>query len=253
MERKQNGKLLNIFFTAGYPMLHSLDEILPSLVAAGVDMIEIGLPYSDPLADGQLIQETSKVALQNGMHIDILFEQLDRNHESVSALPVYIMGYFNQFLQYGPDRFLARCFNAGVKGLILPDLPMEYYESEYALLFKKWQVGISFLVCPVTSVDRLAKADRLSTGFVYAVSQSATTGSKLAANTTLKTYLQQLQNRTWKNKVLLGFGIQQHSDFETACAYLDGAIVGSAFLQHIKQHGSDREGIIKFIKSIRND
>lgn len=243
--------LLNIYFTAGYPAIDSLHTLLPALIEANVDMVEIGLPYSDPLADGLVIQDAGSVALANGMNLRLLFDQLAQHRSLISSKPIYLMGYYNQILQFGEEAFLDRCQQVGIFGLIIPDLPMEVYEKNYVSLFQKYNIGISFLITPFTSEERMHKADALSTGFVYAVSQASITGTKMKTETAQLDYLQRLSERKWKNKVLLGFGIQDAEGFRLAGRYTDGGIVGSALIKHIAAVGCSGFSIKQFVKDIR--
>jgi tryptophan synthase alpha chain len=248
--------ILNVYCTAGYPLLNSTLEVMKALHEAGADMIELGMPYSDPLADGPVIQHSSNIALANGMTIKKLFEQLKNFRRSPSfggvgeAVPVILMGYMNSVLQYGFEKFCADAAAVGIDGLILPDLPEYEFETEYGTIIKKYELDFIFLVTPETSEERIKKLDSLSTGFLYAVSSSSTTGNdKQMAD--VKTYLQKLQYLKLKNPVLVGFGIKDKESFDAACADANGAIIGSAYIKALFEPGNIADITRKFLDSIR--
>lgn len=246
-ERKKS-QVLNVYCTAGYPRLNSTLSILHSLQANGADLVELGMPYSDPLADGPVIQASGNRALENGMTIAVLFEQLAGFRKEIQ-LPVILMGYMNPVLQYGFEKFCAEAAKVGVDGLILPDLPEYEFETEYGAIIQKYGLDFIFLVTPETSEDRIRKLDELSAGFLYAVSSSATTG-KDKDFTAVETYLQKLQSMQLKNPVLVGFGIKDSSTFQSACKFANGAIIGSAYIKALEE-GSDIETVTQnFLSNI---
>lgn len=234
-QRKQR-KILNIYCTAGFPKLDSALEVMRSLQENGADLIELGMPYSDPLADGEVIQQSGAVALKNGMTISILFSQLEEMRKHIH-LPVILMGYMNPVIQYGFEKFCAKAAEVGIDGLILPDLPMYEYESEYGEIIRKYYLDLIFLVTPETKDDRLKKIDELSTGFLYAVSSSSTTGNNKDISEQ-EGYFKKLNDMHLKNPILVGFGIKDRITFEAACRYTSGAIIGSAY---IKALGSGKD------------
>jgi len=244
--------VLNIYFTAGYPSLDSTLTIMELLAKEGVDIIEIGMPYSDPLADGPVIQESSSVAIANGMSIEILFSQLKacRSKSSLSKTGIVLMGYMNPVLQYGFERFCADAADAGVDGLILPDLPEYEFEKEYGSIIKKNGLDFIFLVTPETSEERVRKLDNLSTGFLYAVSSSATTGGETSFEL-VTAYLQKLQSYQLKNPVMVGFGIKDKASFASVAAHSQGAIIGSAFIKALSKNEPLSEIIPSFVQSVR--
>jgi tryptophan synthase alpha chain len=247
--KKQN--VLSMYFTAGFPALDSTLPILKSLQDAGVDMIELGIPYSDPLADGPVIQSSGSIALANGMTIRRLFEQL-KNFRDKIHLPVLLMGYMNPIIQYGFENFCRDAKEAGVDGLILPDLPMYEFEKEFGTIIKKFNLDFVFLVTPETEESRVRMLDRNSSGFLYAVSSSSTTG-KNASLDEQKNYFKRLQSMSLKNPVLIGFGIKDRSSFSKACSYATGAIIGTAFIK-VLENASGSEipvRIQNFVNSLR--
>ena len=244
--KKQN--ILNVYCTAGYPKLDSTLSIMQALQSNGADLIELGMPYSDPLADGPVIQESGAVAIENGMAIAVLFEQL-QNFRTEIKVPVILMGYMNPVLQYGFEKFCADAAIVGVDGLILPDLPEYEFETEYGAIIKKYGLDFIFLVTPETSEERLRKLDALSTGFLYAVSSSSTTGNEKDFNA-VELYLQRLQTMQLQNPVLVGFGIKDKATFSSACKYANGAIIGSAYIKALEGK-EDIEGTTKeFLNTI---
>ena len=247
-KRKEN-RVLNIYCTAGYPQLNSTIEIMKALQENGADIIELGMPYSDPLADGPVIQQSSSVALANGMTIKKLFEQLKGFRKDIS-IPVVLMGYMNPVLQYGFEKFCADAAAVGIDGLILPDLPEHEFETEYGAIIKKHGLDFIFLVTPETSDERIKKLDELSTGFLYAVSSSSTTGSDKNM-TDVRSYLQKLKSLNLSNPVLVGFGIKDKTTFEAACANANGAIIGTAYIKALEESGNVADITRKFLETIR--
>jgi tryptophan synthase alpha chain len=241
-------RVLNVYFTAGYPQLDSTATIIQSLQNNGADIIELGMPYSDPLADGPVIQESGNIALQNGMTIAVLFEQLKALKGQIN-IPIILMGYMNPVLQYGFENFCAEASAVGVDGLILPDLPEYEFEMEYGAIIKKYGLDFIFLVTPETSTERIQQLDNLSTGFLYAVSSSATTGKDKDFNSVEK-YLEQLQSMQLKNPVLVGFGIKDRNTFESACKYANGAIIGTAFIKALEGTTNIEATVKQFISAV---
>ena len=235
-----------MYCTAGYPTLDATIPIMAALQENGADMIELGMPYSDPLADGPVIQESSALALRNGMSLQYLFTQLKDFRNSIHV-PVVLMGYMNPVLQYGFEKFCASAAAVGVDGLILPDLPQHEFENEYGALIKKHGLDFIFLVTPETSLERVKKLDSLSSGFLYAVSSSSTTGGDQPV-AAIDEYMQKLENAGLKNPVLLGFGIRDRQSFEEACRAANGAIIGSAYIKAL-QGKSDTAGVTKAFMS----
>jgi tryptophan synthase alpha chain len=245
-QKKEN--VLNVYCTAGYPHLDSTLKIMKALQENGADLIELGMPYSDPLADGPVIQQSSSVALANGMTIQKLFAQLKTMRESIT-IPVILMGYMNPALQYGFERFCADAAAAGVDGLILPDLPEYEFETEYGPIIKRHGLDFIFLVTPETSDQRIKKLDQLSSGFLYAVSSSSTTGS--AKNMTdVQKYLQKLHGLGLKNPVLVGFGIRDKKTFQEACSAAAGAIIGTAFIKALENSHNEEKSVKQFLNGI---
>jgi tryptophan synthase alpha chain len=245
--KKKN--ILSVFFTAGFPELISTVTIAKRLEEAGVDLIEIGIPFSDPIADGPTIQESNKTALENGMTVKILLEQVKQIRKEVS-IPVILMGYLNPVLQYGFEKFCADAAASGADGLILPDMPMDEYLNEYKNSIESARLSVSFLISPTTSEERIRMVDDLSNGFIYAVSSSSTTGVKVDFTGEQENYFKKLQSMNLKNPFLIGFGVSSRQTFAKACQYSSGAIVGSAFIKYLKENRS-LDSIQDFIKSIR--
>ncbi|MEO9070204.1 MAG: tryptophan synthase subunit alpha [Ginsengibacter sp.] len=245
-EKKEN--ILSIYFTAGFPELKDTEIILKSLQDHGANMIEIGMPYSDPLADGPVIQNSDMMALHNGMTIKILFEQLNKCVGKI-YVPLILMGYLNPVLQYGFEKFCVDAKNAGISGIILPDLPIPQFENEYQDLFKKNDLDFIFLITPETSEGRIQKIDSLSNGFIYAVSSSSITGRDTNLNAR-EEYFQRIKGMNLKNKVMIGFGIKDHKTFTQACKYASGAIIGTAYIQAIGNSELIDINTKKFLNSI---
>ena len=241
-------KLLSLYFTAGYPQPEDTVSIIQELENNGVDMIEIGLPFSDPLADGPTIQESSQVALQNGMTTNKLFDQLKDVRKTVS-IPLLIMGYFNPILQYGIEKFCQKCQETGIDGLIIPDLPLEEYTTHYKSTFQKYDLLPVFLITPQTSEERIKAIDEASEGFIYMVSSASVTGSTGGFGQAQKEYFERVSKMGLKSPLIVGFGIKDSETFEQATKDTKGAIIGSAFIKQLTEKGKTK--IAEFIKSIR--
>lgn len=244
---QEDKKLLSIYFTAGYPNINDTVSIIKDLEKSGVDMIEIGLPFSDPLADGPTIQESSTAALKNGMTTGRLFDQLADIRQSVS-IPLIIMGYFNPVLQYGVEAFCKKCQEIGIDGLILPDLPADVYDEQYKSTFEKYGLINVFLITPQTSDERIRYIDSISNGFIYMVSSASTTGAKTGFGDIQSEYFKRIDAMDLNNPQIVGFGISNNDTFTQATTYAKGAIIGSAFIKHVTQKGTD--DIKSFVDSV---
>ena len=245
---EKDKKLLSIYFTAGFPELEDTLAVLEQLQESGVDMIELGLPFSDPLADGPTIQESSTQALRNGMTTEKLFSQLEGVRDKIH-IPLIVMGYFNPMMQFGVERFCQRCQEVGIDGLIIPDLPVDVYHEQYQTIFQQHGLMNMFLITPQTPDARIRYIDKVSEGFIYMVSSATTTGAKSSFGDTQEAYFKRIDSMGLQSKLLVGFGISNATTYRAAVAHSKGAIIGSAFIKHLKAHGADR--VADFVKNIR--
>jgi len=247
---KEDKKLLSIYFTAGYPSLNDTVRVIEDLEKSGVDMIEIGLPFSDPLADGPTIQASSTLALKNGMTSEILFEQLANIRKTVS-IPLIIMGYLNPMMQYGIEAFCAKCKEVGIDGLIIPDMPVNVYHEQFQAIFEKYGLINVFLITPQTSEERIRFIDSISNGFIYMVSSAGTTGAKSSFGNVQSDYFDRIGDMKLKNPQVVGFGISNRETFLQATKKAKGAIIGSAFIKHLSNNGT--KTIKQFVDGILKD
>jgi len=250
--RIKRKNILSIYFTAGYPLKDSTAGIIQYLDDAGADMIEIGIPFSDPLADGPVIQRSSERALKNGMSIKLLFNQL-ADIRKITGIPLILMGYINPVLQFGIGNFCSRCAETGIDGVILPDLPPDIYADRYLGIFEKHGLYNIFLISPQSVSERIKMFDGISRGFIYMVSASSTTGIKGRFSNDQKAYFRRVREMNLSNPLLIGFGISDKESFDEACRYASGAIVGSSFINMLGQQGADSAGIRRFVNEIRGD
>ena len=248
--REKKGTILSVYFTAGYPRLDSTAGIIEALADAGADMIEIGMPFSDPVADGPVIQYSSEMALRNGMNLKLLFDQLSEIRDDVK-IPLLLMGYLNPVMQFGVENFCRKCTRTGIDGVILPDLPPIVYKEEYFSIFNVYDLYNILLISPQSSVERITAIDKISRGFVYMVSSSSVTGSKGNFSDDQISYFKRVSEMKLRNPVLIGFGISNHETFIDAGKFARGGIIGSAFVNILEQDGNDFENINQFIKEIR--
>ena len=244
---KKDKSVLNIYFTAGYPNIDDTVTIINKLEESGCDLVEVGIPYSDPLADGPTIQNSGTIALNNGFTLKLLFEQI-KEARKTAKIPIILMGYVNQMMQYGVEEFIKRCSEVGVDGLIIPDLPPKVFETEYRDIFKDSNLSFTFLVTPQTEDERIIMLDNLSTGFLYIVSSASLTGAKMGISQEQIAYFKRLESLSIKSPKLIGFGISDRDSFETASKYGNGAIIGSAFIKMLGRDGVS--GIESFVESI---
>jgi len=247
--RKKKG-VLNIYFTAGYPKINDTLRIARTLEAAGVDIIEIGIPYSDPIADGPTIQDSSQKALDAGMSLKLLMRQLQDLRKHIK-IPVILMGYINPVLQYGFTKFCQDCKEVGIDGVILPDLPMQEYAEMYQVTFEEYGIYNIFLMTPQTSEKRVLQINKASKGFIYMVSSASITGAKQEVSQAQIDYFERIQKMNLSVQRLIGFGISNKETFDNACQYASGAIIGSAFINQLNKDDSD-EAITSFVGSIIN-
>ncbi|EIJ39705.1 tryptophan synthase, alpha subunit [Galbibacter orientalis DSM 19592] len=245
---EENKKLLSIYFTAGYPAIEDTVPVIEALQDSGVDMLEIGLPFSDPLADGPTIQASSTQALKNGMTTEKLFQQLKDIRKTVH-IPLIIMGYFNPILQYGVEAFCQKCSDIGIDGLIIPDLPVDVYHEQYQAIFEKHGLINVFLITPQTSEARIRFIDSVSNGFIYMVSSASVTGAKSNFGDAQSEYFERIANMNLKAPQIVGFGISNAETFKAATTHAKGAIIGSAFIKMIQEKGI--KGIDAFVKGIQ--
>ena len=246
----KNKRVLSVYYTAGFPSLSDTLAIAIKLEEAGVDMLEIGIPYSDPIADGTTIQQSSACALSNGMSIRLLFEQLADLRKYV-RIPVLLMGYLNPVMQYGIENFCMKAKEVGVDGVILPDLPLFEYEHIYKSCFEQYGLSNVFLINPRTEEERIRKIDELSNGFIYMLSSNATTGNSLEQTADLITYYERVKGYRLLNPLMIGFGINTHQQFNRACEYANGAIIGSAFIRFLNSYPTDYgDKILGWVESI---
>jgi tryptophan synthase alpha chain len=243
-------QVLNVYYTAGYPNLHDTLTVLEALQEAGADIVEIGMPYSDPVADGPTIQQSNDIALQNGMTVKLLFEQLATMRNRIH-IPVLLMGYLNPVVQFGVEKFCARCKETGVDGVILPDMPMQVYQDEYKSVFESYGLLNTFLITPQTSEERIRQIDAVSDGFIYMVSSASVTGSTKGIQGEQENYFRRVKQMGLQNPTMIGFGISDHDSFEKACQYANGAIIGSAFIKVLQQSTNLPKDIREFVKQIK--
>ena len=242
-KKKQN--ILSIYFTAGFPNLDDTVEIIQQLEKNGVDLVEIGMPFSDPTADGPTIQKSSEIALKNGMNLNLLFEQLKEIRKTVS-IPLILMGYINPVYQFGIEKFCKKCADVGIDGTILPDLPLNEFEAEYKPHFEKYNLHNILLITPQTSEIRIRQIDKASSGFIYMVSSASTTGAGKKVEDFHHDYFERIKNMNLKNPRLIGFGISDSKTFTNACKFANGAIIGSAFITAIQQNRDHKINISEF-------
>lgn len=250
-ESKQS--LLNMYYTAGFPSLHDTLPLAKALVGAGADIIEIGMPFSDPLADGPVIQRSSSAALANGMNLPVLFGQLQELRAAVPETPVLLMGYLNPVLQFGMEAFLKKAAEVGVDGLILPDLPLDEYEEMYHPMFQKYGLKAVFLVTPQTSEARIRRLDALSDAFLYLVSGPGTTGGTTLPDVEAqREYFERIAAMKLKTPRLIGFGIADKAGFDRACGHADGAIIGSALIRALEDTDDVSATAARFVQGIKS-
>lgn len=245
--QKKDKNHLSIYFTCGYPKLDDTTKVIAALEKSGVDFIEVGLPYSDPLADGPTIQESSQKALKNGINLDVVFDQLSTIKET-NKKPLVLMGYLNQLLKYGEDKFCQKVVDCGIDTIIIPDLPMVEFESHYQQLFDKYGITNVFLITPHTSEERIKKIDSYSKAFIYVVASASITGAKGDISNEQVAYFERIKAMNLESKLIIGFGISDKQTFTTACNYANGAIIGSAFIKNLGVNGVENTG--DFIKPI---
>lgn len=248
--QSKDKEVLSIYFTAGFPKLNDTSKVITELEKAGVDFIEVGLPYSDPLADGPTIQESSQKALQNGINLDVVFEQLMAIKET-NKTPLVLMGYLNQMLKYGEDKFCQKVVDCGIDTIILPDLPMVEFENHYKQLFGTYGIKNVFLITPQTTEERIKKIDSYTESFIYMVASSSITGAKGEISQQQIDYFKRIKAMNLKSNLVIGFGISDHATFSKACEFGNGAIIGSAFINFLALKGVDK--INEFVYSIRNN
>jgi tryptophan synthase alpha chain len=236
--QKKDKNLLSIYFTSGYPKLDDTARIIQKLSKSTVDFIEVGLPYSDPLADGPTIQDSSQKALENGINLDVIFQQLMPLKET-NKTPLVLMGYLNQLLKYGEEKFCQKVVDCGIDTLIIPDLPMVEFENHYQELFDNYGLTNIFLITPHTSEERIRKIDSYSKAFIYVVASASITGAKGAISNNQISYFERIKSMNLKSRLIVGFGISDKSTFNTACNYANGAIIGSAFIKDLGINGVD--------------
>ena len=246
--KRKNNNILNVYYTAGFPHIDSVKGIANNLQKAGADIIELGMPYSDPLADGETIQKSSEVALKNGMNLDKIFDAVKELRQHCD-LPVILMGYYNQLIQFGEDKFFQACKSSG-DGLIIPDLPLDIYMNIYQEALDQLDLKMSFLVTPQTSDDRIKQAAKLSSAFLYVVSQSSITGAKGQISPGQIAYFEKVNLLKGSTPSLIGFGIHDKTTFDQACSYANGAIIGSEFIRVLERSQADGEAIEEFVASI---
>lgn len=247
---QKSSNILSIFFTAGYPELNSTVPIIKALAGAGTDMIEIGMPFSDPMAEGPVIQKSSDTALRNGMSLSLLFQQLADIRETVD-IPLLLMGYLNPVMQFGIENFCRKCAETGIDGVILPDLPMDLFLEDYQPVFRKYGLHNIFLLSPQTEESRIRLIDKVSEGFIYMVSASSTTGVRDKFSAEQVAYFERIRDMKLRNPRLIGFGISSHQSFSTACQFASGAIIGSAFVKMLDNTMDMDAKIGTFCESIR--
>ena len=245
--KTKDKKILSVYFTAGYPELTDTRRIIIELEKNGVDLIEIGIPFSDPVADGPVIQQSSETALKNGMTLDLLFDQLKDIRKEVT-IPLILMGYLNPVMQYGIGEFCAKCRETGIDGTILPDLPLEIYETEYKQIFEENSLSNILLITPQTGDERIMKIAAATSGFIYMVSSSSTTGVKEAVNNEQLSYFERIRSMDLQVNCLIGFGISDRLSFEKASRYAHGAIIGSAFVRALAAEGTLETKIKDFVR-----
>lgn len=245
--KKEN--ILSVYFSAGHPELNDTATIIEALDKAGADIVEVGIPFSDPVADGPVIQQSSLKALKNGISLELLFSQI-RNIRQVTEMPIVLMGYLNPVLQYGIEDFCAKCYEIGIDGTILPDLPSDLFQEKYKVIFDKNCVSNILLVPPQTSDERILELDSLSTGFLYVVAASSTTGAKQGFEPYQIEYFNRLKKLKLESPTLIGFGISNSESFKEACSYANGAIIGSAFIKALEEKGDLQSKISGFINKI---
>ena len=249
--QKKHG-ILNVYFTAGFPNLEDTILITKALADAGADILEIGMPYSDPVADGPTIQHSNDRALENGMTVKLLFEQLAGIRETIQT-PILLMGYLNPVVQFGLENFCRKCQETGVDGLILPDLPMHEYLESYKATFEKYGLLNIFLITPQTSDERIRQIDGVSQGFIYMVSSASVTGATSGIGEAQAAYFQRIKNLNLQNPTLIGFGISDRDSFAKACQYANGAIIGSAFIKQLAQSPDLAAGISEFVQRVKGN
>lgn len=242
--------ILSVYFTAGYPSINDTFRTITELEKRGVDMIEIGIPFSDPIADGPVIQKSGSKALINGMNLKLLFEQLKEIRE-YSNVPLVLMGYINPIMRMGIDNFLENASKTGIDGVIIPDLPPEEYNEKYKAKFEQAGIFNNFLITPQSPVERLKQIDEWSNGFLYMVSSAATTGSRDSFDEKQLEYFKRVSEMNLKSPRLIGFGVSNHTTFEQACEYANGAIIGSAFIDALGEAGSLAQKVTGFLETIR--
>ncbi|WP_185869797.1 tryptophan synthase subunit alpha [Blattabacterium cuenoti] len=245
----KNKNILCIYFTAGYPKIDSTIKIIKILQNISVDLIEIGIPYSDPLADGMIIQKSNKISLKNGMNISLLFSQIEKIKKEIK-IPIIIMGYFNQFYKFGEEKFLKKCKKSGISGLILPDLPVNIFVKEYQNMFKKYSLSMIFLITPKTNSHRISLLSKYTDGFLYLVSSNSTTGKINFFDKEQISFFERVNRLSIKVPKLIGFGITNKKNFNLSCKYANGGIIGSSFIKSLQEKKLE-ESIKKYIKSIR--
>jgi len=246
---KNNKNILNVYLTAGYPNLNDTIAIVQELAKNGVDMVEIGMPFSDPLADGPTIQNSSQVAIKNGIALELIFNQIEAIRKTVD-IPIVLMGYYNQVLQYGADSFFEKAKSVGADGFIIPDLPLDIYEKEHQQKVEGLGLDMIFLITPQTTDERIKLIDSKSSGFLYVVSSFAITGSKSDIQQSQIDYFKRINNIDLENPKLIGFGISDKKTFDTACQHAEGAIIGSAFIKALEGSNNIKQTVREFITTV---
>lgn len=248
--KEKGNNILSVYFTAGYPNLNDTVEIIKQLSSKGVDLIEIGVPFSDPLADGPVIQHSSQVALKNGMSVKLLFEQL-KDIRKVTDIPLVLMGYVNPIIHFGFENFCQKAQEVGIDGFIIPDLPMLEYQREFKPVSDKYGIENVFLITPETSAERIRVVDENTNAFIYMVSSASTTGVQKSFEGAKEEYFNRIKSMNLKNPAMIGFGISNKQTFESACKYSSGAIIGSAFIKSLDETSSISDAVDLLLKRLK--